>query len=193
MARTKEFDEQEVLTKAMTLFWKQGYAATSVQDLVSHLGINRASLYSTFGDKEKLFKKAFEHYHRSNFERVNQFFQNHPDPKEGFNKLFEMAVDESVNDQDMKGCFAVNTTTELVPGNKEMQMVLKGNRKQVENLFYDYLKKGQEAGHITTDKNLKSLAFLLFTFYNGLRVVCKTEPDREELMQSVYTELSLLD
>jgi len=56
MPRVKLFDEKEVLTKAMNLFWKQGYAATSIRDLVNHLGINRASLYGTFGDKEQLFK-----------------------------------------------------------------------------------------------------------------------------------------
>ena len=58
MPRVKLFDEKDVLNKATDLFWKQGFAATSVQDLVSHLGINRASLYDTFGDKEKLFKKS---------------------------------------------------------------------------------------------------------------------------------------
>ncbi|WP_460601774.1 helix-turn-helix domain-containing protein, partial [Flexivirga lutea] len=47
MPRVKSFDEKEVLAKAMCLFWKQGYSATSVQDLVSQLGINRASLYDT--------------------------------------------------------------------------------------------------------------------------------------------------
>ena len=66
MPRVKLFDQNEVLTKAMNLFWKQGYAATSVQDLVQHLGINRASLYDTFGDKDQLFKKSFELYRKQN-------------------------------------------------------------------------------------------------------------------------------
>ena len=68
MPRIKTFDENEVLVKAMNLFWKQGYSATSVQDLVSHLGINRASLYDTFGDKEQLFKKSFALYRKSTME-----------------------------------------------------------------------------------------------------------------------------
>ncbi|WP_244210855.1 TetR/AcrR family transcriptional regulator [Tenacibaculum singaporense] len=54
MPRVKSFNEEEVLTKAMCLFWKQGYSATFFQDLVYHLGINRASLYDTFGDKKEL-------------------------------------------------------------------------------------------------------------------------------------------
>ena len=59
MPRTKQFNEEEILKKAMELFWEKGFHATSIQDLVAHLGINRASLYDTFGGKEELFKKAF--------------------------------------------------------------------------------------------------------------------------------------
>ena len=58
MPRPKEFDPQEVLDKAVDLFWRQGYEFTSIQDLVDHLGINRASLYETFGDKHQLFLGA---------------------------------------------------------------------------------------------------------------------------------------
>src|SRR5210317_807979 len=111
MPRVKLFDEQEVLTKAMNLFWKQGYAATSVQDLVSHLGINRASLYDTFGDKEQLFRKSFELYRRINIEGLKQFLESYEDIREGFSKLFENAIQESITDKDRKGCFVVNTTT----------------------------------------------------------------------------------
>ena len=51
MPRVKLFDENEILKKSMELFWKKGYSATSVQDMVNHLGINRGSMYDTFGDK----------------------------------------------------------------------------------------------------------------------------------------------
>ena len=62
MPRTKQFDEKEVLKNAMELFWEKGFHATSIQDLVSHLGINRASLYDTYGGKDELFNTAFETY-----------------------------------------------------------------------------------------------------------------------------------
>ncbi|MEJ0106748.1 MAG: helix-turn-helix domain-containing protein [Bacteroidota bacterium] len=60
MARTKVFDEQMVLDKAMNLFWQKGYNATSAQDLVNGLSISRSSLYDTFGDKHSLFVKALK-------------------------------------------------------------------------------------------------------------------------------------
>ncbi len=60
MARQKEFDRDEVLHKAMEVFWTRGYEGTSIQDLVKHMGINRQSIYDTFGDKHSLFLQALD-------------------------------------------------------------------------------------------------------------------------------------
>ena len=62
MARSKEFDVDEVLLKAMHLFWDQGYENTSMQDLVKGMGIHKRSLYDTFGDKHTLFMKVLDRY-----------------------------------------------------------------------------------------------------------------------------------
>ena len=62
MARIKEFDENEVLERAKLLFWKQGFHATSIQNLVDHLGISRGSIYDTFGGKNELYEKALKVY-----------------------------------------------------------------------------------------------------------------------------------
>jgi TetR/AcrR family transcriptional repressor of nem operon len=193
MPRVKLFDENEVLTKAMHLFWKQGYAATSVQDLVSHLGINRASLYDTFGDKEQLFKKSFELYRKTNIEGLKQFLNSQKDVREGFAKLFENAIEEAINDRDRKGCFVVNTTAELVPNDESISEVLESNKNEFEQIFLDYLKRGQEEGQIGKGRDLKSIAALFYTLYNGLRVVSKLQPDKKKLSDTIGVALSLLD
>jgi len=192
MPRVKLFDEQEVLTKAMNLFWKQGYAATSVQDLVSHLGINRASLYDTFGDKEQLFRKSFELYRKANIKGLKQFLGSHEDIREGFAKLFDKAIQEAIEDTDRKGCFVVNTTTELVPNDESITEVLESNKSDFEYIFLEYLQKGVESGQIKTNLDLKSIAALFYTLYNGLRVVSKVQPDKKSLTQSVNVALSVL-
>ncbi len=192
MPRVKLFDEQEVLTKAMNLFWKQGYSATSIQELVAHLGINRASLYDTFGDKEQLFKKAFALYRKQNIDRISQLFQDQPNVKEGFSKLFTKAIDEAMLDTDRKGCFAVNNTTELVPNNESCLEILSSNRRDFENLFYEYLKKGQMKGQISEGKDLRALASFLLILYNGIQVVSKINTDKKELTDSVDVALSLI-
>ena len=60
MARPKEFDVDDALQQALELFWRKGYEATSVQDLVAAMGIQKASLYGTFGDKHSLYMKALQ-------------------------------------------------------------------------------------------------------------------------------------
>ena len=192
MPRVKLFDEEEVLTKAMNLFWKQGYSATSIQDLVVHLGINRASLYDTFGDKEKLFKKSFERYRQEGLTKVSELFQNHPNVKEGFAQLFNNAVKDALLDKDKKGCFAVNNVTELVPNDESFLEVLSNNRRDFENLFYKYLKKGQQEHQLNEGMDLKSLASFLFVVYNGILVVSKIQTSKKELTDSVNLALSLL-
>ena len=62
MARTKEFDVDAALDRAIELFWAQGYEATSLNDLLDHMEIGRQSLYDTFGDKHALFLAALDRY-----------------------------------------------------------------------------------------------------------------------------------
>ncbi|TDQ29778.1 TetR/AcrR family transcriptional regulator [Tenacibaculum caenipelagi] len=193
MPRVKLFDEKEVLTKAMNLFWKQGYAATSIQELVNHLGINRASLYDTFGGKEQLFKKAFELYRVSNKEELIRFFQSRPNVKEGVQELFGIAIKEAIFDKDKKGCFVVNTTTELIPNDENLLAVLESNKQDIEKLFYEYLESGKEKGQLKTNQDLKSITSLFYTLYNGIRVVSKVNPKEKELKNTVEVALSLLD
>jgi TetR/AcrR family transcriptional repressor of nem operon len=193
MPRVKLFDENEVLFKAMNLFWKQGYSATSVQDLVSYLGINRASIYSTFGDKDQLFKKSFELYRKINTEGLTQFFQIRPNVKKGFSELFDLAIQEAVQDKDNKGCFVVNATTELIPNDEKLLEIVHNNKETFENLFYEYLKKGKESGQLNNNQDLKSLASLLFILYNGIKVISKINPVKKEMKDSIGLALSLLD
>ncbi|MCB9614279.1 MAG: TetR/AcrR family transcriptional regulator [Sandaracinus sp.] len=62
MSRPRAFDEEAVLERALELFWRDGYAATSLQALLAHMGISRQSLYNTFGDKRRLFLAALDRY-----------------------------------------------------------------------------------------------------------------------------------
>ncbi|MEJ7560740.1 MAG: helix-turn-helix domain-containing protein [Pedobacter sp.] len=62
MARNKEFDYEQKLDVAMNLFWAQGYHMTSLSDLENHMGINRSSIYPTYGDKRDLLIKCLDRY-----------------------------------------------------------------------------------------------------------------------------------
>lgn len=193
MPRVKLFDETEVLEKAMRLFWKNGYHATSMQELVSTLGINRASLYDTYGGKKELFDRSLCLYKETNGEWITNFFEEHSSVKEGFFKLFEHSINQSIEDTDRKGCFVVNTASELIPGDEELRQAVIENQNTFEEAFYQYLFKGVESGEIDSSKDLKSMATLLFTMHNGIRIVTKANTDKEKMLASVRLTLSILD
>lgn len=193
MPRVKKFNEEETLNKAMCLFWRNGFHATSMQDLVNYLGINRASIYDTYGGKKEIFERAFTHYRTSNRKQLQAFLESQENVKEGFRKLFEREISEATCDADRKGCFVVNVTTELVPNDEEMLKVIQENKTFMTNTFEDFLRKGVNSGEISAAKNIQNIASLLHTFLNGLKIVSKTDSNEEELLTSVDTVLTLLD
>ena len=89
MARSKQFNTEEVLEKAIRLFWKQGFHATSMEDLVSMLGINRASMYNTFGSKQALFEQAVEMYKNREINRIADFLYYQLNVRQGLALLFQ--------------------------------------------------------------------------------------------------------
>src|SRR3954468_19661314 len=70
VARPREFDENEVLDRALETFWSKGFDGTSIQDLIASTGLARASLYGAFGDKQQLYERVLEHYASQNAGRI---------------------------------------------------------------------------------------------------------------------------
>lgn len=193
MPRVKTFREEEVLEKAMEVFWKNGFHATSMQELVEHMGINRASLYDTFGCKEALFERAFEQYRLNNQKMVKDFLQRQQSVREGLFRLYEKAIDVALGDPDSKGCFVVNTTAEFNQRDEAIKPLLAANKADFELLFVEYLQKGVDSGEIDARKDLPAIATFLYTLYSGLMLLSRLHPNREELLTSVRSGLSILD
>src|SRR6267143_5467200 len=108
MARHKEFDRDETLQKAMEVFWSRGYEAASIGDLVKHMGINRQSLYDTFGDKHTLYLLALDRYREVEGRRMFELLEQPGSVKKTLRQLFEGVVDGSLRDGQRRGCFMGN-------------------------------------------------------------------------------------
>ena len=193
MPRARQFSEEEALAKAMMIFWKKGYHDTSIQDLVDNLRINRASLYDTFGGKKKLFDKAFEFYRTSSNEGFREILNSGDHVKGTLRMIFRKVIEGDNSDPESKGCLVANTTTELLPHDSEILAVITLHREQVEKDFYEFMIAGVQRGEISGDKDLKTMASLLYALLTGLRVTGKTRPDKKESLASVDAVLSLLD
>src|SRR5438552_14300152 len=119
MARHKEFDREEVLHKAMEVFWSRGYEAASIQDLVRRMGINRQSLYDTFGNKHALYLRALDRYRTVEGRRLIELLERPGSVKKSLRQLFGEVVETALCDREHRGCFMGNATSELAGRCKE--------------------------------------------------------------------------
>ena len=194
MPRTKQFDRDKVLKKAMDLFWKQGFHATSIQDLVNHLGINRASMYDTFGGKDQLFQEAFQYYQKEN----GRFFQNfekllaQKSARAVLEEFFALELQSLKKDKESKGCMAVNVTTELSNQSEDIYQLVHSNKERVTELFSQLIQTGQERDEISTQRPPEVIARHLVTFFNGLKVISKIEKDPQRLKEIIDLELEYI-
>jgi len=193
MARTKEFNEEQALNKAIEIFWHKGYNGTSAQDLVTHLGLSRSSLYDTFGDKQKLFSQSLKQYQKQSQDQIIKLLDESKNIKETLHAIFKQAVIESLEDRITKGCFMVNSSVELAMHDEEIAKIVKNNSQKMEEVFTNAVKKGQESGHISKAKDAKALSRFIFNTYSGIRVLARTgERDKQVYDDIVSTMFSIL-
>lgn len=193
MARTKDFDESEVLAKAIKLFWQKGYNGTSMQDLVDGLGISRSSIYDTFGDKHQLYLKALSTYRQTQV-AVRDGILNAPvEAKIAIRQLMDLTIDQMMRDKQHKGCFLVNSAVETAPHDKEASAIVCQNDQQVENAFYEVIKRGQSNGEIASKQDPRALARFLFNNIVGIQVTGKSVTDKAAFDDIISLTMSVLD
>lgn len=189
MARTKEFNEDQVLDKAIEIFWHKGYNGTSAQDLVTHLGLSRSSLYDTFGDKQKLFSQSLQRYQKQSQDQIMKLLEDSQNIKETLHDIFKQAVVESLEDRITKGCFMVNSSVELAMHNEEIAKIVKSNSRKMEEVFTNAVKKGQEAGTISKQHKPSVLARFIFNNYSGIRVLARAGERDKQVYDDIVNTL----
>ena len=193
MPRTKQFCEIETLEKAVELFWNKGFHATSMQDLVSHLGINRASLYGTYGDKHGLFKKALYAYSKSNREFLGKLLSEESDLIPGLRKLFTFTTQTPQNFSSSPGCLMVNTAIEMLPNEPQYQEVIDQNREKMMGILKEFIGRERTGMHVLPPEEVQRLAYLTYTFQNGLQVIAKSESDSSKIEALIDDFLKVFD
>jgi TetR/AcrR family transcriptional repressor of nem operon len=193
MARTKDFDEGEVLGKAIDIFWYKGYNGTSMQDLVDGLGISRSSLYDTYGDKHTLFVKALESYQNEASGQVCAIANGVGTSKEIIKNLLQFIANGLLSDQNHKGCFMLNAEIEVAPHDQEVSKLVCANDQQVEDAFYFVIKKGQDCGEISNKQDARALARFTFNTVKGMRVTAKSTTDKTVFDDIIKLAVAVLE
>jgi TetR/AcrR family transcriptional repressor of nem operon len=188
MARTKEFDPDATLRAAMDLFWRKGYEATSMQDLVDHLGIGRGSIYATFGSKHELYLLALDRYaERSDGQALEQL--SRPGPAlPAVREFIQGFLTDALTDS--RGCLITNTAIEC-PRDQPSARRVESSWNGLETVIAGALMRARNQGELAEDKDPRALARFLVALVQGLRVLAKV-PDERRMRDAVGQALTLL-
>lgn len=165
MARNKAFEPEERLEKAKGLFWQKGYNATSMQDLVETMGLNRGSIYDTYGDKHSLFLQCLRSYTEHIFEDYQQTAAEAKSPMKAIEKIIKKAAQRTIDEG--KTCMGVKSTFELASVDDEVHAILRDNTTNIVAVLKDLVKKAQKLGEINAKRDPAMLANFLVSNFTG--------------------------
>ncbi|NIJ10153.1 TetR/AcrR family transcriptional repressor of nem operon [Saccharomonospora amisosensis] len=192
MARTKEFDPDTVLQRALELFWERGYEATSMADLVEHLGVARASIYATFGGKRELYLKALDGYLRAQDPRVVERLSQPGPVLPAVRALVESYVAESLADERRRGCMVVNAAVELAPRDRQVARGVQASWDTLETALVSALMRARSQGEISGERDPRALARFLLVMLQGIRVLGRADPDPARLWDAAEQAMAVL-
>ena len=187
MPRRKRFDTDDVLMKAMDLFWRQGYQATSMEDLAKVMGLSRASIYNEFPNKHALFVRALRHYDKVWRENWLADLTKSSSPRQAILDVFEAAIDACLADGSRDGCLLINTALELSPYDPEVADIVTRAFTEMEAFFRTSVERGKALGEIRDTVAEERTASALLGLFIGLRVLVRSRPE-EPLLRSIMQQ-----
>lgn len=177
----------------MQAFWRRGYEATSVQDLVDATGINRGSMYDTFGDKRGLFQASIDYYISNvSAKRLSKMIETEP-PLKAIRAYFEDLIAFSVGDGRKLGCLITNSVVELAPHDPVIGGILRDSFARVEEIFHQALRRAQSESEISPKVDTRAVARFLTATTNGIRVFARADANAETLRDVVNSALSVIE
>ncbi|MDX2438938.1 MAG: TetR/AcrR family transcriptional regulator [Desulfobacterales bacterium] len=190
MARTKAYDKDKALEDAMTLFWAQGYTATSVQQLLDVMSISRSSMYSEFGNKRDLFVEVLSLYFSLTNELIDAISRAN-DPAEAIRKFYEIGFVQQSDTLLYRGCLLVNTILELRDVDNELSLIAAQYFDEVEKALVNCFQKCASSGTLHPRHDPEILASFFVTVIKGMRVVARQIPSEDYLRGVIETALTV--
>lgn len=165
MARSIEFNECEIIEKAMNVFWEKGYHGTSMQDLVDAMQINRSSLYNTIGDKHSLFIKCVTSYAEAGVRETKEKIANEKSALQGLIKIIRDKAAWVVDCE--KGCLGIKTIFELAPEDAEIRNVLSKTNEIFVEFMTELIQKAIDDGELDRSEDAGIIAENILNTFTG--------------------------
>lgn len=189
--RPRLLNEDQMLEKALELFWENGYEATSMEDLLDCMGLNKGSLYHVFGSKRELFLKTLEFFGKKSQQDIKRKIQAAESPIEGIKNFF-FEVASSSRGLHEKGCFMGNTISELAGIDKPLKDKAIQNLKNMEDIFFHHIEKAKKTKELKTGEDSRVIARYLVNLWNGINITRRIYPAGDVILSVINLQLSIL-
>lgn len=193
MARPREFDEDDVIERALEVFWTQGYEATSLTDLMEATGLAKGSVYKGFGDKKSFFLRTLDAYLERGRGRLELLAASNDSPSHVLREWLRSVVDMATCTGVRRGCFATNCSVELAPHDDEVRARLTRHHRILEKILADIVSAGVAKGELKPDLDPRDGARWINTVIAGLQVIGKTGTSRKDALAMVDLAMSALE
>ncbi|WP_410012391.1 TetR/AcrR family transcriptional regulator [Sodalis sp. C49] len=180
--RPKQFSRECALDKALELFWRHGYEATSMSDLVAATGAKAPTLYSAFGNKEGLFRAAAERYIALYAERGKNLLADAGRPlDEVLRDYLRDAAAMFTNETLPPGCFLICTSAALSSSSHNVALMLRARHHRQEDMLLAFFRQRQTTGELAADIDAAGLAKNLVCALHGMSVQAREGASRDDL------------
>lgn len=175
MSRNSIANHDEVIERAMNLFWQRGYKKTSVEDLIQSAGINRFNLYETFGGKHGLYLKVLDKYRDDVFLKRMDKIDKQENGLLGIQEYFESLEDFLIDSKGNFTCLMMNSQIELVPKDTKVTKKVSFYFEKMEETFKKALSRAKKAGLLSQDTNIGDMSKFLTGSAQGMCVMSKSQ------------------
>lgn len=192
MARPRKFDEQTVVRAARDQFWRTGYTATSLDDLMAATGLGRASIYAAFGDKHALFVRAFADYCGEAVAGVRSMLDGSGRAYDRLVALIRAQAAGVIADVDLQGCLLAKGTAELAGTDTEVAALARHAFEELREALTSAVAQAQAEGDLRADADPQRVAGLLLVTLRGMEAVGKAGADATMLRDTAEDAISAL-
>jgi len=194
MARTKEFDPDEAVDRAIEYFSRHTYHATAVRALARHMGISSSSFYDTFGDKHRVYVLALTRYLTNLQTDQSRLYAETEASVDGLRRMLHLMIDSYLTGQDQRdwGLLAVNATFETILSDRQVRELLMSNYRAFCGILQTFFVRCQKANTLAADRSPEALARFMVGVISSLTTLARLEPDRKVLEDTINVALEAL-
>ena len=192
MPRVREFDPQTILADATQVFWRNGYADTSMEVIVSQTGVSRYGLYGTFGNEKELLIAAIRHYDETMNQLLMASLQDHEASLPAIIDYWRTIAEHAKDETFCAGCLIVNVAVEVAPHDSDVSAEVRRIDRKHQALFTRAIQNGQMKDEVPTHIDAEGSALILVSLTRGLALMVRAGTDSDTLWPAVYAALATL-